>query len=366
LSQSPIEQPRGTAQEITNLLDVSVRTLGDTPKAFVDEVYSDCTKHLPDVVARVGEGALIGAGTTLLLKIPKVAPLVAATGLLYAGVKSLDAAGDFVGKATRADTDEQRKATASESAHQLGGSLSALVESAPGMIAGGYGISRAYGAPPLYTRIGDVVEKNVVAPARESYAFRGPGSIKLSPSLVNQEGEFDALSASKLMAERHPWQGVETGSGIDLAKLRASRIVTGKADGIGVIPGSTRGDVVPFHIHGPGAKAGFLPSDVDMASTTGLGMLRQGDLTTFYVGEGRSYAALAKAGNSDSFFPSVKAVVVDSKNSVAQRFTGQWVPGKGPVMDKPVNLDFGKLLETMSKVKASDPWLSLSAIAPKG
>ncbi len=187
MTQSPIEQPRSTGQEVNNLLDVSARTLGNTPKAFYDELCDDLSKRLPTVVTRVGEGVAIGAATTLLLKAPKVAPIVIGAGLLYTGYKALGSTLDFMGDAAKADTRAERSAVVDKSAHDLGGALSAMLESTPGMIAGGYGISKAYGAPPLYTRVGNAIEKNVLAPVKESYAFRGPGSIKLSSSLVNQE-----------------------------------------------------------------------------------------------------------------------------------------------------------------------------------
>jgi hypothetical protein len=365
LTQSPLDPPRETSQEMSNLLDVSLRTLSSTPKAFYDELAADFSKHLPDVVTRVGEGAVIGVAGTLLLKVPKVAPVVITAGLLYTGYKAFTAADDFVGKATKADTTAQRENVAHNSAYQLGGTLSAFVESAPGMIAGGYGASRAFGAPPLYTRIGDAVDRSVLAPAREAYAFGGPGSVKLSSSLVNQEGEFDALAAGKALAQRQHWQGVETGASLDLAKLRASRVVTGETDFIHSLPGVPRENVVPFHIHGPNAGAGFLPSNVDVAATPGLGILQQGDVTTFYVGQAKEYASLAKAGNGDYFLPSLKAVVVDNKTGLAQRFTGRWLLGGARQLDEPVNLDFGKLLENMSRVRVGDPWASMAAIAAK-
>jgi hypothetical protein len=355
LTQSPLEQPRETSQEISNLLDVSWRTASSTPKAFYDELASDFSKHLPDVVTRVAEGAAIGIGTTLLLKIPKVAPAIGALSLLYTGYKAYTAGSGFVGHAAQADTLAQREAVARTSSRELGGTLSAFVESAPGMIAGGYGISKAFGAPKLYTRIGDA--------AREGYAFRGPGSISAS-SLVNEQGEFDGLSAAKMLAKRQPWQGVETGSTIDLNRLRVSRAISGESGVVTEVPYARGGNIVPFHTHGPEASAGFLPSNVDVKITPRLGILQQGDVTTFYVGQAKEVAALG-ASSRDYFLPSLRAVSVDAKTGLAQRFTGQWTPEAGLHLDKPVNLDLASALKVMGQLRASDPWSALSAIAAK-
>jgi hypothetical protein len=358
LTQSPPEQPRNASQEISNLFDVSLRTASATPRAFYDELAADFTQRTSQLAVRVGEGVIVGVAGTLLLKAPKIAPLVMTAGLIYTGVEAAIAGDKFIGKASQADTPAQREAVARASAHALGSNLSAFVESAPGMIAGGYGISKALGAPPLYTRIGDA--------ASDTYNFRGPGSIKALPSLVNQEGAVDALTASKIMAQRSPWQGVETGSSLDLNRMRLSRVVTGEKAGISSLPGYTRDSVVTFHTHGPEATAGFLPSNVDVRSTPGLGILRQGDITTYYAGEAKEYAALAKEGWAEHFSPSLRAVVVDNKTGLAQRFTGKWLPGTAArELDQPVTLDLGQLLEKLSRVPADNPGSTLLSIAAK-
>lgn len=362
---SPLQNERSTSQQIGNVLDVSWRTASSTPSAFINELADDFSKRTSQVVAHFGEGVAIGAVGTVLLKVPKVAPAVAALGAIYMGYQAVTGGSDFINKASTADSDAQREALAQTSAHKFGGNLAAFVESAPGMALGGYGVSKAFGAPPLYSRIGNAVENSVLSPVRESYAFRGPGSIKFSSSLALQQGEFDALAASKVFAERHPWTGVETGSSLDLSNGRISRIVSGETNGIGNLPGATRDNVVPFHIHGPKAPSGAFPSNVDLAATKDLGILQQGQTTTFYVGEGRTYAALAQKGSAESFAPTMRAVTINHETGLAQRLTGQWHPSQGWLLEQPVTLDFGKTLQAISQMKSRSPWLSLSGIAAK-
>ncbi len=143
--------------------------------------------------------------------------------------------------------------------------------------------------------------------------------------------------------------------------MRVSRSVAGDLDV--VVPGKTSDNVVPFHIHGPEARASFLPSNVDMRSTPGLGILKQGDITTFYVGF-RFVRLCYSRQAMGNIYPDYRATI-DSKSGVAQRFTGQWVLGKGPQLDPPVTLDFDKALAAIGKVKTADPWDSLAAIAKK-
>ncbi|MBS1997083.1 MAG: hypothetical protein JSS86_12255 [Cyanobacteria bacterium SZAS LIN-2] len=365
MGQTPFDQDRSTTQELNNLLDVSWRTASSTPSAFINELADDFSKRTSQVVAHFAEGVAVGAVGTAVLKIPKVAPAVAALGLLYTGYKAYEGGSEFVASATKADTEAQREQLSRTTAHNLGSGLAAFVESAPGMALGGYGISRAFGAPALYSRIGNAVENSVLAPTREAYAFRGPGSIKIPSSLVSGEGEFDALAVSKVLAQRHPWTGVETGSSLDLSKLRISRVVSGEADIIGKLPGASKDNVIPFHIHGPKAPSGALPSNMDLAATRDLGILQHGQTTTFFVGEGRSYAALAKVGQESHFAPSLRAVSINQETGLAQRITGEWHPSRGWQMNMPETLDFSQSLQAISQMRARSPWLSLSSIAAK-
>ena len=147
--------------------------------------------------------------------------------------------------------------------------------------------------------------------------------------------------------------------------MRISRIVVGEEDEIRALPGSARDNVVPFHIHGPKAPVGYRPSDVDLSTVKDLGILQHGPTTTFFAGEARQYAALAKAGNAEYFAPELRAVSVNRESGLAQRLTGQFVPGKGWHLNAPEALDFTQTMKAISQIRATNPWLSLSAIAAK-
>jgi hypothetical protein len=359
------DQPRSLTQEISNIADVSWRTASGTPHAFFNEIAADLSERPAQVVLRAAEGVVGGVVGTALLKNPKVAAVASIGALVYTGYETAIGADHFVRSASRADTEAQRATLADRNARHIGAGLSTFVESAPGLIGGGYLAARAMGAPPLYTRVGDILDKNLMEPARQSIAFRGPGSLRLSSSFVKGEGEFDAIASARLLAERHPWTGVETGATLDLDRMRLSRTVTGREDVIGSLPGVQRDNVVPFHTHGPEAPVGYRPSRVDLAATRDLGIVQQGARTTYYMGEARQYASLAQAGNAEHFSPLMRALSIDHEKGLAERITGQWVAGRGWRMDPAEPLDFAKTLQALSRVRAGSAWSTFSEIAAK-
>ncbi|MBU6455691.1 MAG: hypothetical protein KGS72_28230 [Cyanobacteria bacterium REEB67] len=352
-------------EEIGNVADVSWRTVSGTPRAFYDEIAADLSQRPAQVVLRAAEGVVGGVVGTALLKNSKVAAVAGIGALVYTGYETAVGADHFLRSASRADTEAQRAALADRNARHLGAGLSTFVESAPGMLAGGYLGARTLGAPPLYTRVGDLLDKNLMAPARESLAFRGPGSLRLSSTFVKADGEFDAVASARLLAERHPWQGVETGATLDLDRMRLSRSVTGREDVIGSLPGVQRDNVVPFHTHGPEAPVGYRPSRLDLAATRDLGIVQQGARTTYYMGEARQYASLAQAGNAEHFAPLMRAVSVDHEKGLAERITGQWIAGRGWRMDPSEPLDFARTLEALGRVRPGSAWSTLTEIAAK-
>ncbi|CAN5573984.1 hypothetical protein BH11CYA1_BH11CYA1_20820 [soil metagenome] len=361
---SLLAQPDGNSS-FENVAKVTARTLSQTPSAFYDEISRDISQRPADALTRVAGGAAIGAVGTVLLKNQKVALVAAVAGLSWQGYEAVSSLSGFVSKAAVADNDAARERLAAVSSHNLGRSLTNFTESAPGMLLGGYGASRAFGAPPLYGRIGSAVEEKMIMPVRDRLAFVGPGSERLPASLLGKDlqgkATVDALELSRILGEKHPWKGVETGQTLDLASLKLSRSVVGKEETMSWLPGTTKPGKIPFHIHGPEARVGARPSLDDLLATRGLGIIKQGDQVAFYAGQFEQVNMMKTAGKLEFFQPSMRTVVVDHATQTARSLSGSFDRSLGWQMNETKHLDYQGALKALKALDLANPLKALEA-----
>lgn len=358
-------QPDGSSS-FENVATVTARTLSQTPSAFYDEISRDIKEHPADVLTRVAGGAAIGAVGTVLLKNQKVALVATVAGLGWQGFEAASSLTGFVKKAASADNDTARQRLADTSAHNLGRSLTNFTEAAPGMALGGYAVSRAFGAPPIYNRIGKAVDDKLVMPVKDRLAFVGPGAERVPASLVTKDlqgkATVDVLELSRILGEKHPWQGVETGRTLDLNSLKLSRSVSGGEQTLPWLPASTKADKIPFHIHGPNAGVGSRPSLDDLLVTKGLGIVKQGDQVAFYAGQFDQVSLMKSAGKLEFFQPNMRTVIVDHASQTARRLTGSFDRVLGWQMDEAKHLDYQGTLKALKALDLSNPLKALDGI----
>lgn len=358
-------QPDGNSS-LENVAKVTARTLSQTPSAFYDEISRDIKDHPAEVLTRVAGGAAIGAVGTVLLKNQKVALVAAVAGIGWQGYEAASSLTGFVKKAASADNDSARQHLADASAQNLGRSLTSFTEAAPGMVLGGYAVSRAFGAPPVYNRIGKAVEDKLIMPVKDRVAFIGPGSERLPLSVVGKDVQgkatVDVLELSRILGDKHQWKGVETGSTVDLASLKLSRSVAGTKDELKWLPGSTKADKIPFHIHGPEAGVGARPSLSDLLATRGLGIVKQGDQVAFYAGQFEQLTMMKNAGKIELFQPSMRSVVVDHASQSARSLTGSYDRVLGWQMNETRHLDYQGTLKALKALDLRNPLKALEGI----
>ncbi len=358
-------QPDGNSS-LENVAKVTARTLSQTPSAFYDEISRDIKDHPAEVLTRVAGGAAIGAVGTVLLKNQKVALVAAVAGIGWQGYEAASSLTGFVKKAASADNDSARQHLADASAQNLGRSLTSFTDAAPGMVLGGYAVSRAFGAPPVYNRIGKAVEDKLIMPVKDRVAFIGPGSERLPLSVVGKDVQgkatVDVLELSRILGDKHQWKGVETGSTVDLASLKLSRSVAGTKDELKWLPGSTKADKIPFHIHGPEAGVGARPSLSDLLATRGLGIVKQGDQVAFYAGQFEQLTMMKNAGKIELFQPSMRSVVVDHASQSARSLTGSYDRVLGWQMNETRHLDYQGTLKALKALDLRNPLKALEGI----
>jgi hypothetical protein len=362
---TPARKPEVENSAIENVASVTARTLSQTPGAFYDELASDLKNRPADVLTRVAGGVGIGVVGTVLLKSPKVAAAVSVIGLGYTGIEAATSLSGFVAKAADANTESERSQLANLSSKNLGRSLTNFTEAAPGMMIGGYAASKAFGAPPLYGRIGQAAEEKILMPIKDRAAFIGPGTERLPAALINGEKQADLLEISRILGGKHPWKGVETGRTLDLNTLKLSRQVTGNENTISWLPASTKADKIPFHIHGPNAGVGARPSLDDIMATRNLGIVKQGDQVAFYVGHLDELSMMQKAGKAELLQPGMRTVVVDHANQTASRLTGRYDRTQGWLFNEPKTLDYQSTLKALKAVDLRNPWSTLEGIGAK-
>lgn len=366
----PLDRPEhsqpDSSSSLENVAKVTARTLSQTPSAFYDEISRDIKEHPADALTRVAGGAAIGAVGTVLLKSQKVALVAAVAGIGWQGYEAASSLTGFVKKAANADNDSARQRLADTSAYNLGRSLTNFTEAAPGMVLGGYAVSRAFGAPPIYNRIGNAVEEKLVFPVKDRLAFVGPGSERVPLSLVTKDlqgkATVDVLELSRILGEKHPWRGIETGRTLDLNTLKLSRSVSGGEQTMPWLPASTKAGKIPFHIHGPEAGVGARPSLSDLLATKGLGIVKQGDQVAFYVGQSDQFSLMTKAGKLEFFQPSMRTVIVDHASQTARRLSGSHHTTQGWQMNEASPLDYQGTLKALKALDLSNPLKALEGI----
>lgn len=350
-------QAQGTS--LDNVVATTKLTASKASAAILDELYNDVAKHPANFLTNFGEGVAIGGVGTALLKKPAIALPVGIGLMAWQGFEVSKSAFDYYGRAAKADTVWERERVAAETSRKIGHSVASSLEMGPGLAIGGYFTSNLVGTPPLYRWAGRVAEDKVYWPVKEKLAFHGPGSSRAS--FVSADGQLDALGLARSMGDRHGWSGVETGQSFDVSAGRMSRMIKGEKSDISWLPGSDRPEVVTFHTHGPNAKAGARPSEADISNNVGLGIIRQDENLTFYVGHRMS----GRRGLAETVPVTMRAVVLNERDGTALAVSGSWNnTGRWRNADI-VHLDFDKARAALGRVNFEDPWSSLSSIPPK-
>lgn len=341
---------------------VSGRAIAGAPRATIEHVIDDIQHKPVDVLARAGAAFAVGAIGTVMMKNPKMAAAFAAPFIGVELAKTTVATGTYINEAGRAKGQDAEDRMAQVGRDALGRSGANLIESTPGVIAGGVFASRFAGTPQIYTRIGDKISQNVLLPVKDRAAFIGPGSEKLASSLSVGESRLNVDALGRLLSSKHDYKGLEVGRTLDISSMRLSRTIKGTADDIGYLPASVKPDKIPFHVHGPDAPVGVRPSLSDLSATNNLGIIKQGDKMAFYVGNSNEYAAMARTGTSQHFSPELRSIIIDNKAREAVRLTGQFSPGQGLTSTSAQRLDFDKTIQTLSRLDMTQVWAEFKAI----
>lgn len=353
---------------LENFTATTSLTASKSAQAFRDELYNDIVKHPANFLANAAEGAVVGGVATALLKRPVIA-LPVGLGLAgWSAISKFEAASDYYHQATKASSDLERERVSGIMGHKLGHHMANSVEMLPGLIGGGYAVSKWIGAPVLYRAVGNFAEEKVMWPAKDKFAFIGPGSSRAAGGLTSPDGRIDALSVAKAFGEKHTWSGVETGQSFDVRSGRLSRTIIGDQEhGISWLPGSQKADVVTFHTHGPKAFVGPRPSDTDLLNSRGLGIIKQENNLTFYAGHGHvEVTARGRQAIPTEAAPAqMRAVVINDVEKSAVRVTGYKNSEAGWNDPLVTPLDYDKALEALRGVDRANPWSTLSAIPLK-
>lgn len=360
-------------KSVENAALVTGQTLAATPGKIWDEIRTDLSQR-PDKVATVaGISTAAGFGvTSLLTKFPRAGTAGLALMVGYQGLKYGGEAIGFLSEASQAGDDFTRQQLVDRGSTRLGNEGALLVESAPGLVLGGSLASKMVGTPPLYSAIGRSVDKRVIQPVstkiNETWAFHGPGRMKLPNGTVSDDGLVNLLKLEETLVPRHPWKGFETGRSVDLLKGRISRPITGqKAEidfGFAEKPGR-----LPFHTHGANDE---IPSLKDVVHTFDMGMIRSGNRTTFYVGQAREYEAARLAGKLEEFVPRLRALVVDHGSQTAKTFESAWtvkppLPGSNKLVTDlkpflPTYVEYQASRTSLANLHLADPWAQIGKL----
>lgn len=369
-------------QRVENAALVTGQTLAATPGKIWDEIRTDLSSRPDKVMTVAGISTAAGFGvTSLLTKFPRVGTAGLAVVLGVQGIRYGGEALGFLSEASRAGDDFSRKQLVDRGSSRLGNEGALFIESAPGLALGGSLASKMVGTPPLYSAIGRSVDQRVVQPLstkiNETWAFHGPGRMKLPAGTVSDEGFVNVLKLEESLVPRHPWNGIETGRSIDLLKGRISRPVTGQKAEIdfGVVQRPGR---LPFHTHGANDE---IPSLSDVLHTMDIGMIRSGGRTTYYVGQAREYQAAKLANQLEKFEPKLQALVIDHGAQTARTLESTWtvkpaVPGSNiqPSELKRFGgtwVDYQASTASLSRLDITKPWSQIGQIpvlpsVPKG
>jgi|AGTN01.3.fsa_nt_gi hypothetical protein len=359
-------------QRVENAALVTGQTLAATPGKIWDEIRTDLSSRPEKVMTVAGISTAAGFGvTSLLTKFPRAGTVGLAVVLGYQGIKYGGEALGFLSEASHAGDDFSRKQLVDRGSSRLGNEGALFIESAPGLALGGSLASKMVGTPPLYSAIGRSVDNRVIQPisskVNETWAFYGPGRMKMPAGTLTDEGFVNVLKIEETLAGRHPWSGVETGRSIDLLKGKISRPITGtKAEidfGFAEKPGR-----LPFHTHNANDE---IPSLSDVLHTMDVGLIRSGERTTFYLGQAREYKAAQLAGRVDEFVPKLKALTIDHGKETARTIESNWTLTRLPGTNKlttdlqgflGTHVDYQAARTTLSRLDITKPWSQIGQI----
>ncbi|MCB9470004.1 MAG: hypothetical protein H6677_17165 [Candidatus Obscuribacterales bacterium] len=272
--------------------DAGTGAVADAPSAYFRELRRDFTEDPGNLAFNVGTGAAVGFGATGLLKAaPKrgkyvLGALVALQAVHY-GARAID----YLAEATGLETRQDRDNLVARGADAIAREGVILTEATPGAMLGGFGAVRAFGKPQLFVEGEQFVSRQ--------WAFNGPGSRRLTPDIKQPGGKIDALKLNDSFG------GGLADADLSYEVARSANLFTMKQTG--PIKGSvTRPEVnrgflekvgdISQHSHLPDAPAGHLPSINDVAATRHLGIINQGDKTTFYIGKMQEFEGLLSRG----------------------------------------------------------------------
>ncbi len=343
---------KGTLQSIENMANVSGRALAETPGAFVDEIaneFSNPKKLLQDNAMGFG----IGFGATAALKkFPKAGMVVGGALLTYQAIKYGAGVVGFLEEASDADTDAQRAYLGTYGANAIGKESATMVASLPGFALGGGAAIKAFGTPPLYSAIGGA--------AKDQWQFMAPGSFRMQQGLINSE-RANILTLSERLAGEHPWNGVEMARSIKLTSGRVSKAVGGTEDFVGSLPFKDKPGRVMFHTHGPMSETGVRPGTFDLAMTSDVGVITQGNSTAVYIGQAREFQA-AKASTQE-FAPKLRALILDHSQKTAHVVDTAWSPALGEwKYALPKGVNYAEARQTLTALDMKNPWGHISKI----
>lgn len=347
-----------------NQMVVVGKAMAQTPSAIIEEVFNDVTQRPGQVVQNAAIAGAIGYGATILFRrAPVVGAIVAGGALLAEGCRIFPKVSSFLDEAGDADTSEKRRAVARQGAHGIGHEGAMFVETLP---AAGIGTKLAFNtleksafARNIASGFAEKVEFPVRRALPDQLFMRGPGT-KLQTSLMTSAETVDALGASRLVPSPKPFE-VEYGRLIDPKAGRASRLMSGTADGVelGVkqVPGQ-----ISVHTHNPYADApGMMTvSDMRMVPEGSLSIINAGENSTFFIGRGN--APIVPGAEVK-----VQALVVDHKMKEAFLHDYMALADRktfGLTGLKPaVQLDYDAALQALQRVDYSNPWKTLSFVA---
>lgn len=368
-------------QRVENAALVTGQTLAATPGKIWDEIRTDLSERPGKVMTVAGISTAAGFGvTSLLTKFPRAGTAGLALVLGYQGIQYGKEALGFLSEASNAGDEFSRKQLVDRGSSRLGNEGALFIESTPGLALGGSLASKMVGTPPLYSAIGRSVDNRVIQPVSgkisETWAFHGPGRMKLPTGTLTDEGLVNVWKLEETLVPRHAWNGVETGRSIDLLRGRISRPITGTKSGI-EFGFKDKPGRLPFHTH---EVADEIPSLKDVLGTTDLGMIRSGNRTTFYVGQAREYNAAKLAGKLEEFVPRLQALTVDHSSQTARKLESIWTvkPAPGakilPTELKPFGgtyVDYNATKSSLSSLDITNAWsqigqLPVTKSVPKG
>lgn len=343
---------------LLNELNLAGAVVTDTPGKFVNALSDDWENH-KGTLARRGVMSLgIGLGSGILMaRSPALAKVgLGALGIYQVGRFSM-AARTSLADAWNARSQTQLSLIACRATTALGHESALMVETLPGVIAGGAGGMALGRRVRMLSQISGRVADRV--------AFLGPGVDRLPSHLLSQEGKLNAIELSEILASKHPWQGAEIGRSIDVRNLLAGRSTRGTAASVD-ISFSNRPGRLQFHTHSPHARldgrtlVNSKPSAMDLAETAEVGIIQSGQRTTLYMGATREVAAQQAAG--EALAPTLRAIVLDSQNKVAVQLETVFNSATGtykPTIPRP--LHYGEALKTLRNWDGT--WQGISSIS---